>query len=157
MLKICSKPQNKARMWLKFVHGQKNMIFCSKELFWKGLWKSTPPGTQASKNLSGPIGLITDEICFEICFEKVGDVKFPKIISKSFDWTFPNFFWKELIGIGLMCVSFYIPRSVSCRRSFVPFQLEFAHCPLRPTDIPWLSSPNPLQILFNVTNLSDKP
>ena len=32
-------------------------------------------------------------------------------------------------------------RRVSRRRSFVPFQLEFTHCPLRPPDIPWHSLP----------------
>ena len=57
MPKICSKPQNKARIGPKFVHGQKDMIFCNEKSFWKGVGKSTHPGTQALKNLPGPIGL----------------------------------------------------------------------------------------------------
>ena len=39
------------------------MIFFSKISFWKGVWKSIPPDTQAPKNLPEPIGLIVELVC----------------------------------------------------------------------------------------------
>ena len=53
MLKIWSRTQNKARIWPKFDHGQKNMIFHSKKSFWKGVWKSTHPRYTSIKKSPG--------------------------------------------------------------------------------------------------------
>ena len=57
-LKICNKLQNQARIRPNFISGPKSMRFYSKKSLFKGGEKTPLPGTQASKNLPGPIGLI---------------------------------------------------------------------------------------------------
>ena len=62
-LKICNKLQKIAKILSNFIPGQKMAHFFGKKSIFKGGSKRTPPGTQASKNLPGPIGLNNNYKC----------------------------------------------------------------------------------------------